>query len=72
MHITGVICEYNPLHRGHLKQLELIRAKGGNETGIVCLMSGNFVQRGMPAIIDKTKRAEGAVMCGADLGWSFR
>ncbi|MBR2890686.1 MAG: nucleotidyltransferase family protein [Oscillospiraceae bacterium] len=67
MRITGVICEYNPLHRGHLKQLELIRAKGGNETGIVCLMSGNFVQRGMPAIIDKTKRAEGAVMCGADL-----
>jgi len=67
LRITGVICEYNPLHRGHLKQLELIRAKGGNETGIVCLMSGNFVQRGMPAVIDKTKRAKAAVMCGADL-----
>ena len=47
--ITGIICEYNPLHLGHKKQLDAVRAAdpGG---GIVCLMSGNFVQRGAPAV----------------------
>lgn len=67
MKITGIICEYNPLHLGHKKQLDLIRATQGPDTGIVCLMSGNFVQRGMPAIIDKSTRAKTAVLCGADL-----
>ena len=66
MRITGVICEYNPLHRGHKKQLDLIRAKDP-DGGIVCLMSGNYVQRGAPAIIDKSIRAKAAVLCGADL-----
>ncbi|MBQ8797386.1 MAG: nucleotidyltransferase family protein [Oscillospiraceae bacterium] len=66
MRITGIICEYNPLHLGHKKQLDLIRA-ANPEGGIVCLMSGNFVQRGMPAIVDKALRAEAAVRCGADL-----
>ena len=66
MKITGVICEYNPLHLGHKKQLDMIRA-AEPEGGIVCLMSGNFVQRGAPAIIDKSVRAKAAVMCGADL-----
>lgn len=66
MKITGIICEYNPLHLGHKKQLDLVRAKDP-EGGIVCLMSGNFVQRGMPAIIGKAYRAEAAVRCGADL-----
>jgi len=64
--ITGIICEYNPLHLGHKKQLDLIRAKDP-AGGIVCLMSGNFVQRGMPAIIGKMQRAEAAIRCGADL-----
>lgn len=66
MEITGIVCEYNPLHLGHKKQLDYIRAKNPNG-GIVCLMSGNFVQRGAPAIIDKTLRAKAAVDCGADL-----
>ena len=66
MKITGIICEYNPLHLGHKKQLDLIRA-ADPEGGIVCLMSGNFVQRGMPAIFSKASRAEAAVKCGADL-----
>ena len=65
MGITGIICEYNPLHRGHEKQLRLVRQLGGE--GIVCLMSGNFVQRGAPAIIDKSLRAAAAMECGADL-----
>lgn len=66
MKITGIICEYNPLHLGHKKQLDLIRA-GDPEGGIVCLMSGSFVQRGMPAVFDKALRAKAAVLCGADL-----
>ena len=64
--ITGIICEYNPFHTGHLKQLKQIRAVDPDGT-IVCLMSGNYVQRGHPAIINKMARAKAAVLCGADL-----
>ncbi len=67
MEITGVICEYNPLHLGHGKQLLRIRQELGSDTGIVCLMSGNFVQRGHPAVFDKMTRARAALSCGADL-----
>ena len=66
MAVTGIICEYNPLHLGHGKQLDMIRA-ADPEGGIVCLMSGNFVQRGKPAIVDKAVRARAAVLSGADL-----
>lgn len=66
MKITGIICEYNPLHLGHKKQLDLVRA-ADPEGGIVCLMSGNFVQRGAPAVFDKCLRAKAAVCAGADL-----
>ena len=65
MRTVGIICEYNPLHRGHAKQLRLVRELGGE--GIVCLMSGNYVQRGAPAIVDKSLRAAAALECGADL-----
>ena len=67
METVGIICEYNPMHLGHKKQIDIIRQSLGPETAIVCLMSGNFVQRGMPAIIDKTLRAKAAVLSGADL-----
>ncbi len=67
MKVTGIICEYNPLHLGHSKQIRIIRDIQGPDTGIVCLMSGNYVQRGAPAIINKMHRAEAAVRCGADL-----
>ena len=66
MKITGIICEYNPFHLGHLKQINKIKSTD-TDSGIVCLMSGNYVQRGMPAIFDKAYRAKAAVMCGADL-----
>lgn len=66
MEITGIICEYNPLHLGHRKQLDTLRAKKP-EGGIVCLMSGNYVQRGKPAIVDKSIRARAAVLSGVDL-----
>ena len=67
MKITGIICEYNPLHLGHKKQMDHIRRLAGTDSGIVCLMSGNFVQRGAPAILDKMHRAKAAILCGADL-----
>ena len=64
MQITGIVCEYNPLHLGHKKQIELLKARGH---AVVCLMSGNYVQRGYPAIFNKMVRAEAALACGADL-----
>lgn len=67
MKTVGIVCEYNPLHKGHRKQLRFIREAFGDDTAIVCAMSGNFVQRGVPAILDKSLRAEAAVLCGADL-----
>lgn len=67
MKIIGIICEYNPFHMGHRKQLDRIRAQNGADCGIVCLMSGNFVQRGAPAIFPRAVRAQAAVLCGADL-----
>ena len=67
MKIVGIICEYNPLHLGHQKQFRHIRETFDEDTAIVCLMSGNFVQRGAPAIVDKMVRAKAAVLCGADL-----
>ena len=66
MNITGIICEYNPLHLGHEKQLDIIR-RSEADGAIVCIMSGNFVQRGKPAIFDKLSRAKAAISCGADL-----
>ena len=64
---VGIVCEYNPFHRGHQKQFDFIREKFGAQTGIICAMSGNYVQRGHPAVFDKTLRAEAALRCGADL-----
>lgn len=67
MKTVGIICEYNPLHLGHKKQFHRIREAFGEDTAIVCAMSGNFVQRGSPAIMDKSVRAAAAINCGADL-----
>ena len=67
MKTVGIVCEYNPLHKGHCRQLRLVRKAFGSDCTIVCTMSGNFVQRGAPAILDKSIRAEAALMCGADL-----
>jgi len=64
---VGIICEYNPFHLGHRKQFDIIRRHFGSDTRIVCLMSGNFVQRGAPAIFDKSLRAKAVILSGADL-----
>ena len=65
MKISGIICEYNPFHNGHLYHIEQTRKNGA--THIVALMSGNFVQRGDVAVLNKFERAKTAVRCGADL-----
>lgn len=65
MEITAIICEYNPFHNGHMYQIQQARKNGA--THIVAIMSGNFVQRGELAFIDKHLRAEIAIKCGADL-----
>ena len=65
MKISGIICEYNPFHNGHLYHIEQTRKNGA--THIVAIMSGNFVQRGDVAVINKFERAKAAVKCGADL-----
>ena len=66
MGTVGIICEYNPFHLGHGRQLALLRRENPEET-LVCLMSGNYVQRGKPAIFDRTVRAKAAILGGADL-----
>ena len=66
MRVCGVICEYNPFHRGHALHLQAAREKAEADF-LVCSMSGPFVQRGEPAILDKWTRAESALRAGADL-----
>ncbi|MBD7910415.1 MULTISPECIES: nucleotidyltransferase [Clostridium] len=66
MNITGIITEYNPFHLGHLHHLKSAKNDTGCD-GVICIMSGNFMQRGIPAITDKWSRAEMAVKNGVDL-----
>lgn len=63
---VGIVCEYNPLHAGHVRQLESLRARFPNKP-IVLVMSGNFVQRAEAAVCDVYSRARAAVEAGADL-----
>ena len=65
MTIAGIICEFDPLHSGHAYLMARLRQRGAE--AIVCAMSGGFVQRGGPALVNKLSRAEMAVGCGADL-----
>lgn len=67
MTVCGVVAEYNPFHAGHAHHLAETRRALGADTAIVCAMSGNFVQRGDLAVMEKYRRAEAAVRCGADL-----
>lgn len=66
MNTIGIIAEYNPFHKGHAHQLQELRRKYPDSTLLV-VMSGNFVQRGTPAIFSKFHRAQWAVMGGADI-----
>jgi len=66
MNIFAVIAEFNPLHQGHAFLLQEAREKSGADYCVI-LMSGNYVQRGEPAFLDKDLRTEAALRCGADL-----
>lgn len=66
MTVSAIICELNPLHNGH--QYIMDRAKELSGKGpLICLMSGNYVQRGEPAAFSKWSRTRAALSCGADL-----
>lgn len=64
MDAVGIVCEFDPLHRGHER---LLHRAGASGRVLVCAMSGNFTQRGGAACVEKFARAEMAVRCGADL-----
>ncbi len=67
MDVIGVVGEFNPFHLGHQHHFTKSREKLGGDAPIVCVMSGDFVQRGSPAVFDKHVRAAAAARCGADL-----
>lgn len=66
MKIAGIIAEYNPFHYGHAYQIEQLKARTGADY-VVAAMSGDFVQRGAPALMDKYARTNMALSCGVDL-----
>jgi predicted nucleotidyltransferase len=66
MKATGVVVEYNPFHNGHKYHLEKAREKGIGDV-VIAVMSGDFLQRGEPGIVNKWKRAEMAINSGLDI-----
>lgn len=66
MKACGLVVEYNPFHYGHKYHLEEAKKKS-NADCVIAVMSGNFLQRGEPAIIDKYKRAKAALISGVDM-----
>jgi len=64
---VGIVGEYNPFHKGHKLHAEESLRKIGSDAAILCVMSGDFVQRGEPAIFSKFARAEAAVRSGISL-----
>lgn len=65
MNVAGIVAEYNPFHNGHKYQIDTIKQRGFSQ--VVVALSGNFVQRGEAAIVDKWARAKSAIDGGADL-----
>lgn len=66
MKVAGIIAEYNPLHNGHQYQIDTLRRQTGADY-IIVAMSGDFLQRGVPALLDKYERTQMALHAGADL-----
>ena len=67
MQVAGIIAEYNPFHNGHQYHIEQTKSQLAGCDGIIAVMSGNFTQRGEPAIFDKWTRTKAALHGGADL-----
>ncbi|MBR5498241.1 MAG: nucleotidyltransferase family protein, partial [Clostridia bacterium] len=66
MKVSAIIAEYNPFHNGHKYHIEETKRRT-DDSCVMVIMSGNFVQRGEPAIIEKRERARAAILGGADL-----
>jgi predicted nucleotidyltransferase len=66
MKVAGIVAEYNPFHNGHAYQIKKVRKETGAEYVVVAI-SGDFLQRGLPAMLDKYRRARMALHGGADL-----
>lgn len=66
MKICGIVAEYNPFHNGHLYHIEKSKEITGSDI-VVVVMSGNFIQRGLPALFDKWTRTKIAIQNGADI-----
>ncbi|MGN0481094.1 MAG: nucleotidyltransferase family protein, partial [Lachnospiraceae bacterium] len=66
MKIAGIVTEYNPFHNGHAYQIKKARQLTGCD-GICVVLSGNFCQRGIPAVTDKYSRSAMALSNGVDL-----
>lgn len=66
MKATGIVVEYNPFHNGHLHHLQQTRIKTNSDI-VIAVMSGNFLQRGEPALVDKWTRSKMAIAGGVDL-----
>ena len=66
MKTIAIISEYNPCHKGHAYQIAKAKEKTDADI-VIALMSGNFVQRGMPAVFDKYTRAHAAILSGVDI-----
>lgn len=64
MSVIGIVCEFNPFHKGHKYLIDTVKKDGDT---VVCVMSGNFVQRGEPAIFSKEVRVKSALLNGADI-----
>ena len=64
MSVIGIVCEFNPFHNGHKHLIDSVKTDGDI---VVCVMSGNFVQRGEPAIFPKEYRVKSALMNGVDI-----
>ena len=64
MSVIGIVCEFNPFHNGHKYLIDAVKNDGDI---VVCVMSGNFVQRGEPATFPKEYRVKSALMNGADV-----
>nr|MCR4594177.1 nucleotidyltransferase family protein [Clostridiales bacterium] len=64
MSVIGIVSEFNPFHLGHKYLIDSVRKDGDS---VLCVMSGNFVQRAEPAVFDKKIRTEAALKAGADI-----
>lgn len=64
MSVIGIVCEFNPFHKGHKYLIDSVKNEGDT---VVCVMSGNFVQRGEPALFQKEVRVKAALLNGADI-----